>query len=150
MAYLDLGIAYSNLNETKLAFQNLQKAYELRNRLTQRERLVIEAHYYGLATGDLDKAIQTATEWAQSYPGDYEPHFNLGIFNIWLGQYEKAATEMRESLRLAPADVDFSNLIGIYAALDQLDTAEAVLGELRARKRGGLICLMSSGTVWHS
>jgi len=44
---------------------------------------------------------------------------------------------MRESLRLAPADVDFSNLIGIYAALDQLDTAEAVLGELRARKRGG-------------
>jgi DNA-binding winged helix-turn-helix (wHTH) protein/tetratricopeptide (TPR) repeat protein len=137
MAYLDLGIAYSNLNETKLAFQNLQKAYELRNRLTQRERLVIEAHYYGLATGDLDKAIQTATEWAQSYPGDYEPHFNLGIFNIWLGQYEKAATEMRESLRLAPADVDFSNLIGIYAALDQLDTAEAVLGELRARKRGG-------------
>ena len=61
MAYLDLGLAYSNLNETKLAFQNLQKAYELRTRLTQRERLGIEAHYYGRATGDLGKAIQVAT-----------------------------------------------------------------------------------------
>ena len=44
---------------------------------------------------------------------------------------------MRESLRLAPADADFSNLIGIYVALNQLDTAEAVLKELRARKRDG-------------
>ena len=135
MAYLDLGLAYSNLNETKLAFQNLQKAYELRNRLSQRERLGIEAHYYGLATGDLGKAIQVATEWSQSYPGDYVPRANLGSFNIPLGQYEKAAAEMQESLRLAPADVDFSDLIGIYAALNQLDTAEAVLKELRARKR---------------
>ena len=137
MAYLDLGLAYSNLNETKLAFQNLQKAYELRNRLSQRERLGIEAHYYGLATGDLEKAIQVATEWSQSYPGDYVPRANLGSFNIPLGQYEKAAAEMRESLRLAPADVDFSNLIGIYVALDQRDKAEAVLEELRARKRDG-------------
>ena len=137
MAYLDLGLAYSNLNETKLAFQNLQKAYELRSRLSQRERLGIEAHYYGLATGDLGKAIQVATEWSQSYPGDYVPRANLGSFNIPLGQYEKAAAEMRESLRLAPADVDFSNLIGIYVALNQLDTAEAVLEELRARKRDG-------------
>ncbi|MGA7459309.1 MAG: winged helix-turn-helix domain-containing protein [Candidatus Korobacteraceae bacterium] len=137
MAYLDLGLAYSNLNETKLAFQNLQKAYELRNRLTQRERLGIEANYYGLATGDLGKAIQVATEWSQSYPGDYVPRADLGSFNIPLGQYEKAAAEMRESLRLAPADADFSNLIGIYVALNQLDTAEAVLKELRARKRDG-------------
>lgn len=137
MAYLDLGLAYSNLNETKLAFQNLQKAYELRNRLTQRERLGIEAHYYGLAIGDLPKAIQVATEWSQSYPGDYVPRTDLGSFNIPLGQYEKAAAEMRESLRLAPADVDFSDLIGIYVALNQLDKAEAVLEELRARKRDG-------------
>ncbi len=137
MAYLDLGLAYSNLNETKLAFQNLQQAYELRSRLSQRERLGIEAHYYGLATGDLGKAIQVATEWSQSYPGDYVPRANLASFNIPLGQYEKAAAEMRESLRLAPADVDFSNLIGIYVALNQLDKAEAVLEELRARKRDG-------------
>jgi len=120
MAYLDLGIAYYDLNETKLASQNLQKAYELRSRPSQRERLSIEAHYYGLATGDLGKAIQTATEWSQSYPGDYVPHDDLGFFNIQLGQYEKAAAETRESLRLAPANVDFSNLIGIYVALGRL------------------------------
>jgi len=137
MAYLDLGVAYHNLNETELASQNLQKAYELRSRSIPRERLAIEADYYGMATGDLVKAIQTATEWSQSYPGDYKPHSNLGVFNIWLGQYEKAAAETREALRLAPADVDFSNLIGIYAALDQLDAAEAALKELRARKRDG-------------
>ncbi|MFZ0792830.1 MAG: hypothetical protein WAM65_03605, partial [Candidatus Korobacteraceae bacterium] len=137
MAYLDLGIAYYNLNETKLASANLEKAYELRSRPSQRERLVIEAHYYGLATGDLGKAIQTATEWSQSYPGDYAPYFDLGFFSIPLGQYEKAAAEMRESLHLAPTDVDFSDLIGIYAALDQLDTAEAVLKQLQARKQDG-------------
>jgi len=137
MAYLYLGIAYSNLNETKLASQNLQKAYELRSRPTQRERLVIEAHYYLLTTGDLGKAFQSATEWAQSSPGDYQPYSQLGYVNVRFGQYEKAAAEMRESLRLAPSDVDFSNLIGIYIALDQLDTAEAVLKQLRARKKDG-------------
>jgi DNA-binding winged helix-turn-helix (wHTH) protein/tetratricopeptide (TPR) repeat protein len=137
MAYQYLGTAYSNLNETKLASQNLEKAYELRNRPTQRERLEIEAHYYLLTTRDLGKAFQSATEWAQSYPGEYQPYSYLAYINLQLGQYEKAAAETRESLRLAPADVDFSNLIGIYIALDQLDTAEATLKQLRARKQDG-------------
>jgi DNA-binding winged helix-turn-helix (wHTH) protein/tetratricopeptide (TPR) repeat protein len=137
MAYLYLGIAYRNLNETKLASQNLQKAYELRSRPTQRERLDIETHYYLLTTGDLGKAFQSATEWTQSYPGDYQPYTHLAYVNVRFGQYEKAAAAMRESLRLAPSDVDFSNLIGIYIALDQLDTAEAVLKQLRERKQDG-------------
>lgn len=137
MAYLDLGTAYYNLNESKLAALNLEKAYQLRSRPSQRERLVIEVHYYGLATGDLEKAIQTATEWAQSYPGDYQPHANLGYYYVQLGQYEKAAAELRESLRLASSDVDFSNLMGVYIALDQLDACADVLKEARTRKLNG-------------
>ena len=93
MAYLDLGLAYSNLNETKLAFQNLQKAYELRNRLTQRERLGIEAHYYGLAIGDLAKAIQVATEWSQSYPEI------MYLARTWAPSISRSANTKRRRLR---------------------------------------------------
>jgi len=46
VAYASLAGDYSNLNQPSLARENFQKAYELRNRATQRERFLIEASYY--------------------------------------------------------------------------------------------------------
>jgi eukaryotic-like serine/threonine-protein kinase len=128
IAYAALGASYSNLNEPNLARENLQKAYELRDRVTQQERFPIEAFYFSYVTGEIDKAIQTYSEWAATYSADYVPHDNLGVSYNMLGQYEKSATEINASLRLEPNDaIAYGNLADDYFALDRMQDAKAAL-----------------------
>src|SRR5215467_329362 len=63
MAYAELGGAYMNVGEAELGAQNIRKAYELRERTTQRERFFIEMTYYNLQTRELEKAEQSGREW---------------------------------------------------------------------------------------
>ncbi|MGP0097050.1 MAG: hypothetical protein ACLPHI_08435, partial [Terriglobales bacterium] len=134
VAYASLAGDYSNLNQPSLARGNFQKAYELRNRATQRERFLIEASYYDYVTGEIDKGIQTYNEWARTYPADYVPHANLGDDYNFLGQYEKAAEETNASLRLEPDDaIAYGNLADDYLALDRIKDAEAALDEASRR-----------------
>ncbi len=126
LAYDALAVAYFNLGENGLAIENFTKAYDLRERVTRLERLSIEGHYYGFATGQIEKAIETYLEWIQMYPDDPKPHANLGVIYTSLGHYEKAATEMQERIRLSPDHTDY-NLIGVYAFLNRFDDAQALL-----------------------
>jgi tetratricopeptide (TPR) repeat protein len=129
-----LGGDYSNLNQASLARENFQKAYELRDRVTQRERFLIEASYFGYVTGEINKAIQTYTEWARTYSADYGPHSELGDSYNFLGQYEKAAEETNASLRLEPDDaIAYGNLADDYLALDRIKDAKATLDEAGKR-----------------
>ncbi|MGC2110190.1 MAG: protein kinase, partial [Candidatus Korobacteraceae bacterium] len=125
-AYLALGISYSNLREPGLASQNLKKAYDLRDRVSEREGYRISATYYLLVTGELEKAIETYEVWAKTYPRSPEPYGNLGVDYTYLGQYEKAVTASLEDLRLNPASAAaLTNLVAIYAAVDRLPEAKA-------------------------
>ena len=134
LAYASLGANYGNLSQPSLARENLQKAYELRDRVTQQERFLIEALYYSCVTGEIDKAIQTYTEWARTYSADYVPHDNLGVSYSILGQYEKAAEETNASLRLEPDDaIAYGNLADDYLALDRIKDAKAALDEASRR-----------------
>jgi len=134
VAYASLAGLYSNLNEPSLARENFQKAYELRNRATQRERFLIEASYYEFVTGEIGKAIQTYAEWARTYSADYVPHDNLGDDYIFLGQYEKAAEETSASLRIEPDDaIAYGNLTDDYLSLDRIKDAKATLDEASRR-----------------
>ena len=51
VAYAALGNPYSNLGETGLAEANNRKAYELREHVSEHERLYIESHYHQFVTG---------------------------------------------------------------------------------------------------
>ena len=134
-AYLALGISYSNLREPGLASQNLRKAYDLRDRVSEREGFRISATYYLLATGELDKAIETYELWAKTYPRSSEPYGNLGVDYTYLGQYDKAIAASLEDLRLNPGSAAaFTNLVGLYAAVDQLDEAKKKYQEAVDRK----------------
>ncbi len=134
-AYLALGISYSNLREPGLASQNLRKAYELRDRVSEREGFRISATYYLLATGELDKAIETYELWAKTYPRSSEPDGNLGVDYTYLGQYDKAVAASLEDLRLNPGSAAaFTNLVGLYTALDHLDKAKIKYQEAIDRK----------------
>jgi len=70
-AYAVLGNVYANLAEPNLARQSLQRAYELRNRVSEAERFYIEAAYCDDVTGESGKIIQTCQEWARSYPSRF-------------------------------------------------------------------------------
>jgi eukaryotic-like serine/threonine-protein kinase len=135
MAYSNLGIAYSNLNQPSLAADYLKKAFDLRDRVTEREKSHITALYYDMATGELEKSNQAYELWTQAYPRDSLPPGNLGSDYMILGQYEKAATEIRESLRLEPNNVvEYENLGQIYLALNRFDEARTTTEEALARK----------------
>ena len=134
-AYRSLGTSYSNVRETNLAIENLGKAYALRERLSEREKLNIEAGYYQLAIGDLEKARQTYDLWVQTYPRDSVPPHNLAIIYKNLGQYDKALAEAREAIRLDPSSaLAYASLVSSYFHLNRLDEARATAGEASAKK----------------
>jgi tetratricopeptide (TPR) repeat protein len=110
MAYAALGASYYNLGETRLGAENTKKAYELRERVSEREKFYIESHYYSIATGDLEKARRAYELWAQTYPRDWVPPDNLGGIYRILGQYDKRLAENRETLRLDASGVSYAYL----------------------------------------
>jgi len=126
LAYGTLGGLYGDLLvEPGLAAENLQKAFELRDRVSERERFDIASAYYMNVTGELEKASQTFEQWAQAYPRDAGPHNGFGTISEYSGQYEKLAAEELETIRLFPgAAVDYSNLMEAYLALNRLDEAK--------------------------
>jgi eukaryotic-like serine/threonine-protein kinase len=134
-AYFCLGVSYANLRETSLAKQNLQKAYELQERASERERYLIVSGYYMLVTGEMEKAIQTYRRWAEAYPHDDVCPANLAYIYGALGRYEEALVEIIKAVRLTPDDVTgYANLMVSYLSLDRLQDAKAAYNEAMARK----------------
>jgi eukaryotic-like serine/threonine-protein kinase len=103
MAYALLGDTYGGLGESRLARENFRKAYELREQVSERERLYIESDYYQNVPGDLEKARQVYEFWAQTYPRDSVASANLGYIHNNLGQYDKALAEFSKSFRVGPS-----------------------------------------------
>src|ERR1700756_4436958 len=90
MAYARLGTNYSNLGQTARAAENTRKAYELRERVSEREKLYIVSHYETAVTGNLEAARKAHQLWAQTYPRDETPTGNLAAIYGALGDYDKA------------------------------------------------------------
>ena len=99
VAYASLGLVYGNLGQANLSAQNIKKAYELRDRVSEREKYRISALYYQNVTGELEQASQVYELWAKSYPKDSIPPGNLGYIYSQLGQYDKALAANAESQR---------------------------------------------------
>jgi len=138
VAYAVLGVSYANLSQPSLSAENLKKAYELRERVSERERLRISADYYALVTGELEKEAQTYQLWIQSYPRDSIPHSNLGFNFASLGQYSKSLAETQEAQRLDPNNViSYGNLAQTFLALNRPDDGKAMLEPALARRLDG-------------
>jgi tetratricopeptide (TPR) repeat protein len=138
MAYVGLGVHYSNLGQASLAAEYAKRAYDLRERVSDREKYRISAFYFQYVTGEVEKATEAYELWAKTYPRDLAPHTNLGVLYSTLGQYDKAAAETAESLEIEPTLTAYGNLAGIYMNLGRLDNARAVLQQAQAKKLDGL------------
>jgi tetratricopeptide (TPR) repeat protein len=134
MAYSGLAVHYVNLGQTSLALEYATKAYQLRERVSEREKFRITAFYFA-ATGELDKEMQTYELWKADYPRDVVPHADLGSSYFNVGQYDKALTEFQEALQLAPDNVvSYANLGLTYLSLNRLEEAKAIFDQALARK----------------
>jgi serine/threonine protein kinase/tetratricopeptide (TPR) repeat protein len=134
-AYSLLGVGYHNLGQLNLAAENTRKAYELRQRVSERERFEIETSYYNFVTGDLVKVQQSCELWAHAYPRDDVPFVILTGLYFELGQYDKALSEAREGVRLNPASGNnYENLAWSYLFLNRLEEAQATIEAAWAKK----------------
>jgi DNA-binding winged helix-turn-helix (wHTH) protein/tetratricopeptide (TPR) repeat protein len=135
IAYRALGATYRNLNQPDRMAENLRKAYELREKVSERERFYIESTYYWMGTGELEKAIPVDELWRQSYPRDYALYVHLGAIYSSLGNLEKALEEARESVRLEPnSGINYTNVCLGYLDLNRLDEAEEVVRQAEERR----------------
>jgi predicted Zn-dependent protease len=135
LAYRALGVAYSNLGQATRSIENEKKAFELRERVSEREKYAIIARYYSDVTGELEKANQTYDLWKQSYPRDFLAPGNLGDNYLRTGQWEKALRETQDTIRLEPNSAVFNtNLIEIQLALNRPEEAKATVEQVMARK----------------
>ncbi|MGC2111332.1 MAG: hypothetical protein WA655_17590 [Candidatus Korobacteraceae bacterium] len=133
-AYAVLSMSYSTLNELGPAAANARKAYDLRDKVSERERLYIDSNYYQTATGDLEKAAQVYELWQQIYPRDFIPWAGLGFVRSMLGAHEKAMQQDREALRLNPDDwLSYATLGDDYKNLNLLDEAETIYKKAEER-----------------
>lgn len=134
IAYANLGRAYQNMRLHDRMVEALRKAFALRNRTSEREKLDISAVYYQFVTFQLEEAIQTCELWAQTYPLDFTPHRILGYEYAALGRHDRSAEEFGKARDLDPSQaLPYSGLMMAYMALDRLPEARAVYREAHAR-----------------
>jgi Flp pilus assembly protein TadD len=134
MAYATLGTSYSNLGETSAAAESLKKAYDLRDRVSERERFYISSHYQQMVTGDLLKGNQVYQLWSQTYPRDGTPLTNTGVAYGSLGQIDKGLEMMQRAFKLEKDNgLNYSNLAQFYMYVNRLDEAAAIFQQAKQR-----------------
>jgi eukaryotic-like serine/threonine-protein kinase len=134
MAYDQLGDAYQFIGETVRGAENTRKAFELRGRVSELEKLAVEGDYYRAVTGNLLNARRSYALGEQIYPREPAFRGGLGLIHMAIGQHESALKEHQEALRLLPYDsvafrfVAYTNLL-----LDRVEDAAATAREARAK-----------------
>lgn len=122
-----LSMAYFNGEGQRLAAECAEKAFQLRERVSEREKLSIAYAYYYLAIQDLNKAIEVLGLWEQIYPRDWRPSNNLALLYDVIGQFEKAIEAARESIRRDPSRPQpYSNMAWALMSLNRFDEAREI------------------------
>ncbi|HEV3482933.1 MAG TPA: protein kinase [Candidatus Acidoferrales bacterium] len=131
-AYANLGIDYGFVGQMALAAENASKAYALRNRVSEREKFSITTNYHALATGDIEKEVQVAEQWAKIYPQDAPAYFALVGAYSGVGRWADTLAAAREALRLDPTPFTYLGTVTGYMNLGRLDEAQATIQQSEA------------------
>ncbi len=134
VAYRAAGVDYGGMGEEERAAEYYTRAFQLRDRTSELEKLMIATIYYQNVTGELHESAETYQEQIQSYP-NMPAYVGLGVVYNEQGEHEKAADSYRQQLSYAPDSViGYSNLALTFLALQRLDDARDTI--LRAHARG--------------
>jgi eukaryotic-like serine/threonine-protein kinase len=126
-AHAQLGTIYANLGEQQRSIEHRTKAFELRDRVSERERLYITAHYHNGVERDTNKALETYEVWKRTYPRDPVPYINTGAIHSARGEHERALDSLLKALELDPTRrLAYTNAFLRYFQLERIDEAEAL------------------------
>ena len=91
LAYGTMANAYSELGLYSKMWNSLQKACELKHRLSRRDHLLIQGEHYSVSEETYDKAIESYERLLNDYPYDRDANLNLGLMFLYdLEQWDKA------------------------------------------------------------
>jgi eukaryotic-like serine/threonine-protein kinase len=137
MAYARLGAIYGNFAQMDLSEQNRKKAFELKDRTSERENLYITAHYYA-DNGELEKGIASYELYKQTYPREVTPYANLAVtYVLFLGEFDKGLANAKEAIRVAPDEIrGYSLSAPAFLGLNRVDEAKAILNAGLQRNAG--------------
>jgi len=139
MAFWAMGTAHGGIGKSTLSAREFRKAFELRSGVSELEKLIIEADYYG-QSGDLTQYLRSNEVGAKLYPREPTFHVNLAIVFNTLGQYEAGLKEARESLRLEPySSYSCRQVVHSYLFLDRAEEATAAAREAHAKSLDALL-----------
>ncbi len=131
MAYRKTAIILNNEGEQRArAVDAATRAYEFRDRLTERERYLVTAAYHSVVTGNRDQVISAYRTVLDMYPDDTYALNNLGVIYGQLRDFSRASDLYGQALDVDPTSrLYYSNLSGSLARQKQWDTA-TVIAEL--------------------
>jgi eukaryotic-like serine/threonine-protein kinase len=135
LAYQALAFAYANSGQRQLVIEAAQKAFELRDRTSEYEKLKIASGYYDLVTGEIEKTIEALELLTRTYPREYSTHNNLGLYYSVVGRHERGIEEGREAVRLNPTlPSGYSVLANAFRSLNRFDEAKEIYEQALAQK----------------
>ncbi len=126
LPYASLSAIYHNLRQPVLALKNARRAYDLRKRVGRLEQMRILANYF-LTTGDMSREILLYQRWQTLYPHDFTPYNNLGNDYAEIGRLRESLAEYQRALQLAPSVITYTNVAGMYLALNRSEDAQAAV-----------------------
>lgn len=133
-AHWGLGQSYWNDDRAELGDAELRKAFALRSRVSEKERLKIEATYYENTTGEEDKAIAVYELWRKIYPRDSLALRGLGDLYLVLGEFDNARDQFVKEATIDPDDpYDYTALANAYLGLNEFDKANQAIEQAQTR-----------------
>jgi tetratricopeptide (TPR) repeat protein len=138
MAYANLGFSYGAVGESVLSAESTTTAWQLRDRVSDRERFFIDFIYDRQVTGNLEKAYQTLELWLQTYPRQKEPNAQGllgGVSTHGTGRYQRAIEASQKEIAADPYFLfGYQNIATGYYFLDRFAEAESTLQRASERK----------------
>jgi eukaryotic-like serine/threonine-protein kinase len=110
--YYSLASTYSDRGQETAAKAYLEKAFALRDRLTERDKPEITNFYYSYVTGEIDKGIESYEITKKEYPRDFTIPINLGESYLTIGDLTRAEENFRTALKIAPKMITPRNNLG--------------------------------------
>jgi len=127
-AYAQLGVVYINIGENEQGAQNIRRAYDLRDHVSEREKLYISSRYDHQVNGDLEAARKDYELWKEIYPRDQAPNTGLAAVYYLTGEFEKILPLVDKNMELAglrPSDTNIGT-VWAWTFMNRIDDAKAM------------------------
>ncbi|MGE5834446.1 MAG: protein kinase domain-containing protein [Acidobacteriota bacterium] len=159
LALVKLAAIHSNLGHPVQFEQYAQRAMDLTNRLTPRERYYIEGVYYWQKEATMQKAIDAFKNSLALYPNDDQAKHSLAVTYNRIGRTDEAI-RLGEELRQRGVSnaLTWTNLAETYVAVGQFEAARQVMDDHLRRTSpnagshrfwGWLLTVMGKGAPPH-